>query len=144
MFPVLLASFFIFDQIVRAEYLNHRAVWEADGQPHGVFWVPQECTLAGGWLVRLGSSVAKHHRWRVWLFSTPAWMKRDQHTLHLLYWWRALVIGWHSAFVSFLLTTKPNKSLDASGGSVFLSWPDAAEGALIRAAASTQTFGVNP
>ena len=35
----------------------------------------------------------------------------------------------------------PNKSLDASGGSVFLNLPGAAKGALIRAAASTQSFG---
>jgi hypothetical protein len=35
----------------------------------------------------------------------------------------------------------PNKSLDASGGSVFPNQPGAAKGALIRAAASTQPFG---
>jgi len=35
----------------------------------------------------------------------------------------------------------PNKSLDASGGSVFLNLFGAAKGALIRAAASTQPFG---
>src|SRR6266496_190168 len=35
---------------------------------------------------------------------------------------------------------RPNKSLDASGGSVFLNLLGAAEGALIRAAASTQTL----
>ena len=35
----------------------------------------------------------------------------------------------------------PNKSLDASGGSVFLNSFGAAEGALMRAAASTQPFG---
>jgi hypothetical protein len=34
-----------------------------------------------------------------------------------------------------------NKSLDASGGSVFLNSLGAAEGPLIRAAASTQTLG---
>src|SRR6266852_5210021 len=34
----------------------------------------------------------------------------------------------------------PNKSLDASGGSVLLNLLGAAEGALIRAAASTQPF----
>jgi hypothetical protein len=32
--------------------------------------------------------------------------------------------------------------LDASGGSVFLNWLGAAKGALIRAAASTQPFGI--
>jgi F0F1-type ATP synthase assembly protein I len=35
-----------------------------------------------------------------------------------------------------------NKSLDASGGSVFLDLIGAAKGALIRAAASTQPLGV--
>ena len=35
----------------------------------------------------------------------------------------------------------PNKSLDASGGRVFRNLLGAAEGALTRAAASTQTFG---
>jgi hypothetical protein len=40
-----------------------------------------------------------------------------------------------------LARNAPNKSLDASGGSVFRNLLDAAEGALIRAARSTQTFG---
>jgi len=38
------------------------------------------------------------------------------------------------------LTALPNNSLDASGGSVFRNWLGAAQGAWIRAAASTQTF----
>jgi len=37
-------------------------------------------------------------------------------------------------------STPPNKSLDASGGSVFLNYLGAAAGALIRAAASTLPF----
>jgi hypothetical protein len=37
--------------------------------------------------------------------------------------------------------TMSNNSLDASGGSVFRNLIGAAEGALIRAAASTQTLG---
>jgi len=43
--------------------------------------------------------------------------------------------------MDWLYDLMPNKSLDASGGSVFLNLLGAAEGALIRAAASTQTFG---
>jgi hypothetical protein len=39
------------------------------------------------------------------------------------------------------MTALPNKSLDASGGSVFLNLIGPAQGALNRAAASTQTFG---
>ncbi|HYR75967.1 MAG TPA: hypothetical protein VEM96_08995 [Pyrinomonadaceae bacterium] len=37
----------------------------------------------------------------------------------------------------------PNKSLDASGGSVFLNLLGAAKGALMRAAASTPPLGGN-
>jgi hypothetical protein len=39
------------------------------------------------------------------------------------------------------MNSRPNNSFDASGGSVFLNLLSAAEGALIRAAASTQTLG---
>jgi len=39
------------------------------------------------------------------------------------------------------LTAKPNKSLDASGGGVFRNLLGAAQGALIRAAASTPPLG---
>lgn len=102
-FPVLFASFFLFDQIVRVEYFDHRSAWEADGQPHGFFWVPQEVTFARGLLVRFGSSLAQRRTWRSWLFSTPGWIKRDRHTLYLLYWLRGLIFGWLILFVSFLL-----------------------------------------
>src|SRR5438132_6743086 len=39
------------------------------------------------------------------------------------------------------MAAAPNKSLDASGGSVFLNLLGAVKGALIRAAASTQPLG---
>ena len=39
------------------------------------------------------------------------------------------------------MNATPNKLLDASGGSVFRNWLSAAQGALIRAAASTQPLG---
>jgi len=85
------------------EYFDHRGQWETDGKPHGVFWVPKESTLANGLLVRLGSSVASHRKSYVWLFATPAWMKRDQTALRLLFWLRALILGWHFALVSAVL-----------------------------------------
>jgi hypothetical protein len=47
---------------------------------------------------------------------------------------------WRGRVVTF--KHAPNKSLDASGGCVFRNLRDVAEGALIRAAASTQPFGV--
>ena len=101
--PVIFASFFLFDRIVRVEYFDHRSAWEADGQPHGFFWVPRESTFAGGLLVRFGSSMAQRHVWRSWLFSTPAWIRRDRHALHTLYWLRGLLFGWLGLFASFIL-----------------------------------------
>src|SRR5438477_13082069 len=55
-------------------------------------------------------------------------------------WASSLVRTSNTADSSLLLPH--NKSLDASGGSMFLNLLGAAEGALIRAAASTQSFGV--
>jgi hypothetical protein len=46
------------------------------------------------------------------------------------------------AIVFALSTAVDNKSLDASGGGVFLKMNGAAEGALVRAAASTQPLGI--
>src|SRR2546421_5314810 len=54
-------------------------------------------------------------------------------------WASSLVRTSNTADSSLLLPH--NKSLDASGGSVFLNLLGAAKGPLIRAAASTQTFG---
>src|SRR6266576_3217303 len=92
-FLALCGSFFVFDQLVMAEYFNHRHQWELDGKPTGYFWVPEGATLFGGRLVRFGSALAGSYRWRVWLWSTPAWIKGDRHALRLLYWWRALYVG---------------------------------------------------
>ena len=92
-FLALCGSFFVFDQLVMAEYFNHRHQWELDGKPTGYFWVPEGATLFGGRLVRFSSGLASRYRWRVWLWSTPGWMKGDRHALRLLHWWRALYIG---------------------------------------------------
>src|SRR5260370_31874368 len=102
--PMIFASFIVFDQLVKLEYVSHHHDWEADGRPHGFFWVPPEITFAGGWLVRLGSSVAMQRKTYLWLFSTPAWMRRDRKALRLRLCLPTLVIGWYSALVvSFLI-----------------------------------------
>ena len=41
-FPVLLTAFLVFDQLVRLEHSAYRKHWEADGKPHGYFWIPTE------------------------------------------------------------------------------------------------------
>lgn len=102
--PVLLASFFLFDQIVKQEYYHHRKEWLADGQPHGYFWVPHELTFARGWLIRLGSSVALRRLSRNLLFATPDWVRHDRKAHKLLFAWRTLILGWLLAFfLTFVL-----------------------------------------
>jgi hypothetical protein len=102
-FPVTIASFFVFDGLVRREYFHHRRDWEADGKPHGVFWVPRELIFAGGLLVWFASSIAKDRRWFAWLFSTPEWMKRDRKAHRLVLCLRTLVLGWYLALIALLL-----------------------------------------
>lgn len=101
-FPVIFVLFFLFDRILRGQYFDHRSAWDADGQPHGFFWVPQESTFARGF-VRFGSSLAQHRAWRSWLFSTPDWIKRDRQALHRLYWLSGLFFGWLALIASFIL-----------------------------------------
>ena len=49
----MIAAFVVFDRLMRLEYSCHRKMWEADGKPHGFFWVPAESKAAGGWLAGL-------------------------------------------------------------------------------------------
>jgi hypothetical protein len=139
-FPVLIASFFIFDVLVRREYLLHRRDWMLDGQPHGIFWVPRELRSASGLLINPGSSLARRKAYG-WLFTTPVWTKGDRTARRLLVGLRVLVFGWTAALVgvfafAIFVRAKPNNSLDARGTSglvienLSLTW--------LFAAASTQ------
>jgi hypothetical protein len=92
---VLLGAFIVFDQLVRLEYSQYRKAWDADGRPHRFFWVPSECTSAGGWLVSLRSSNAFRRNMFGWLFVTPSWMLTDTRALKRVYLLRALVFIWN-------------------------------------------------
>src|SRR5258708_26062304 len=70
-----------------------------------------------------------------WIFVTPARM-----FLPLLSLSRILPAVMLSSGISILLSY--NKSLDASGGSVFLNFLGGADGGFIFATASTQPFGI--
>jgi hypothetical protein len=92
---VLIGFFIVFDQLVRLEYSQHRKEWDADGKPHGFFWIPSESKSAGGWLVSFRSSKGFHRVVLAWLFSTPIWMRRDIRALKRVYLLRALAFIWN-------------------------------------------------
>jgi hypothetical protein len=96
---VLLAAFLMFDRLVRLEYQSYRRNWEADGQPHGFFWVPPEVKRLGGWTVSFRSDFASKRCSYVWLFSTPDWVRRDEKAKQLLNWLRVLVVVWNTSIL---------------------------------------------
>jgi hypothetical protein len=96
---VLLAAFLLFDRLVRLEYQSYRRNWEADGQPHGFFWVPPEVKRLGGWAVSFRSDFASKRCSYVWLFSTPDWVRRDEKAKQLLNWLRVLVVVWNASIL---------------------------------------------
>ena len=92
---VLVAALLIFDRLVRLEYQSYRRNWEADGKPHGFFWVPPEVKRWGGWAISLRSDFAFNRCSFVWLFSTPDWVRGDEEAKQLLTWLRILVLVWN-------------------------------------------------
>jgi hypothetical protein len=103
-FPVLIASFFIFDVLVRREYFLHRREWMLDGQPHGIFWVPKELRSASGLFISPGSWLARRKAYG-WLFTTPVWTNEDRTARRLLVGLRVLVFGWTAALVGVFAFT---------------------------------------
>src|ERR1700738_1819217 len=100
--PVLFGAFVLFDRLVRLEYSSYRGNWEADGRPHGFFWVPAESRSIGGW-VGLGSSVAFHRCIFGWLFSSPDWMRNNDTARGLIFWLRVLVLTWNMGLIGAVL-----------------------------------------
>ena len=96
-------AFVVFDQLVRLEYSSYRKHWEADGRPHGFFWVPAEAKIARGLLVNLGSWRARNRCSFGWLLSTPEWMRWDEKAMRLVFWLRVLVLVWNVGFIAPLL-----------------------------------------
>jgi hypothetical protein len=86
--PWLVAAIaFLIDQLImtrliRRQYEEHRTLWEKDGQPRPMFWIPPE-TVVGGWYLTYRSGRAfQVVAWR-WLFFTPDWIRghKDPWTL---------------------------------------------------------------
>ena len=101
---MVIAAFLLFDQLVRLEYKAHRGSWEADGQPHGFFWVPPESKLLGGWMMKLSSGIASKRCSLVWLFSTPEWVRRDERAGYFLFWYRLVALAWNVGILGIAAT----------------------------------------
>jgi hypothetical protein len=87
---LLLGSFFTFDQLVRLEYRLHLSDWENDGRPYGFFWFPFDYCRSSNfnwfsrWKSQFNSSLARQRLARIWLFSTPQWMEKDEGAMKLV------------------------------------------------------------
>jgi len=96
---VLLYAFVLSDRLLRAEYEQHRPVWEADGRPAGFFWHAQECDFFISKLARIRLAL-------VWLFRTPAWIASSPALVTMLRRHRFAVLVWNIGiliwFVLFL------------------------------------------
>lgn len=99
----LAAAFVTFDKLVRLEYRCYRGAWEADGQPHGFFWIPGEVVRWGGWIVSARSSIASRRCAIAWLLSTPDWVRNDPDAKRLLLWMRVMVGFWNLNILLVLL-----------------------------------------
>lgn len=100
--PILLYGFWMFDVLVRAEYTNHRDLWESDGKPHGMFWTPREVRTLSGIGVSFRSSSARNRCLRRWLFKTPQWIQDDKAAFAILRRLRVCVATWNISLLCFV------------------------------------------
>ena len=91
---VLLYSFVLFDRLVRFEYEQHRASWDADGRPHGFLWHPRETN-------RLGSALACMRASIIWLFRSPPWVSESATLTVIWHRFRFAVLVWNVGVVAW-------------------------------------------
>src|SRR5436190_21584352 len=99
---LLFYAFVMFDRLLRAEYQQHRPVWETDGRPVGFFWRAQESGLLTGHIARARLTFA-------WLFRTPAWIAGSPALVTMLrrlrfavLIWNVGVLVWFAIFLTLL------------------------------------------
>jgi hypothetical protein len=103
--PLLIVLFYalrLFDRLIRAEYEQHRQIWETDGRPAGFFWRAEGCGRFD-----IISQFARTRLSLLWLFRTPSWVMETptfrvwlrQHRWAVLVWNIGVLI-W---FVFFLI-----------------------------------------
>jgi hypothetical protein len=87
--PLAIADQTVMTVIVRRQYFGQRSLWESDGKPHGMFWIPKESILWGWFVTYSGAHAFRRLTWN-WLISTPAWIAKDRKTRRLLLLHRVL------------------------------------------------------
>jgi hypothetical protein len=74
---------FVLSRLLRREYSDHRLIWESDGKPRGMFWIPPEVRL-GGWYITYASGRAGRVVGLKLMFRTPPWAAQEAETQKLV------------------------------------------------------------
>ena len=114
--PLYFVAIWSFDELVRSEYTFHRPDWERNGKPWGRTWRPPEQQRgarssllsdppAWRWSIQDWTSLEASLRSAlVWLFRTPAWMRRDRKTLRLARWYRLTAFLFAATVAAYPIT----------------------------------------
>jgi hypothetical protein len=89
---------FVMSRLLRREYSDHRAIWESDGKPRGMFWIPPECKV--GWYITYASGRAGRVLSLKMLFRTPSWVADHVESQKLLTLHRMLMCAFVGAFIA--------------------------------------------
>jgi len=93
---VLYYAFALFDRLLRAEYQEHRQIWEADGRPSGFFWRAQECDFLRSQLSRMRLSA-------LWLCRTPEWIAGSESLTICLRRLRQVLLIWCAGMLFWVI-----------------------------------------
>ena len=89
----------VLSRLLHREYSDHRLIWEADGKPRGMFWIPPEAKLRK-WYITYASGRAGRVLGLKWLFRTPDWIAHDAEMQRLLRLHRILMYVFIISFIA--------------------------------------------
>jgi hypothetical protein len=64
-----IATFFLYERLVKRQYQVAREVWEADGRPPGFAWAPPGTSVMRSW--------TRGKAYFRWIAETPSWIRED-------------------------------------------------------------------